>query len=475
MKRLASRLTPMTALLLLLFWTAAGTEAAAGADIEAASLQELAGEYVRLLAGGRYSEAAERHDDTMKQALPEGKLADVWRQVQAQAGPFRESIGTRMGKLQGYDVAYVTCRFEQANLDVKIVYNDRRQVAGLFFVPASSPAPPPPVERILPEDVVEEEIIIGREPWLLPGTLSLPRGGGPHPGLALVHGSGPQDRDETIGPNKPFRDLAWGLASRGVAVLRYEKRTLQHRDRLAAAGASMTVKEETVDDALSAALFLKERPGMDPKRIFVLGHSLGGMLVPRIAARSGDDVAGFIIMAGATRPLEESIIEQVSYISGLDGELSEAEKARLGQIEEAAGRIARLSAGEDLAGATAILGAPPAYWLDLKGYRPHEAALEIQQPLLILQGGRDYQVTEADLRRWQEALGTRPGVRFKLYEALNHLFMPGEGRATPEEYQLPGTVAEEVIDEIASWILRSHMTPLVRPLSSKVDSTGSGT
>jgi dienelactone hydrolase len=237
----------------------------------------------------------------------------------------------------------------------------------------------------------------------------------------------------------------------------------------------MTVKEETVDDALSAALFLKERPGMDPKRIFVLGHSLGGMLVPRIAARSGDDVAGFIIMAGATRPLEESIIEQVSYISGLDGELSEAEKARLGQIEEAAGRIARLSAGEDLAGATAILGAPPAYWLDLKGYRPHEAALEIQQPLLILQGGRDYQVTEADLRRWQEALGTRPGVRFKLYEALNHLFMPGEGRATPEEYQLPGTVAEEVIDEIASWILRSHMTPLVRPLSSKVDSTGSGT
>ncbi len=155
----------------------------------------------------------------------------------------------------------------------------------------------------------------------------MPVGQGLFPAVVLVHGSGPQDRDETIGPNKPFRDLAWGLATYGIAVLRYEKRTrvygqkLQQDKKLLT---SFTVYEETVDDAVSAVALLSQTPGIRPDRIFVLGHSQGGMTIPRVAQKD-KQAAGFIIMAGLTRPLEDAILKQNRYllsISGLSGEMN---------------------------------------------------------------------------------------------------------------------------------------------------------
>ncbi len=145
------------------------------------------------------------------------------------------------------------------------------------------------------------------------GHSSLPKGEGPFPAIVLVHGSGPNDRDETIGPCKPFRDLAQGLSSQGIAVLRYEKRTKAHPAALALLPGGITVKEETVDDAAAAVGLLAAHEKIDPKRIFVLGHSLGGSLLPRIAAVRGD-IAGLVSLAGSTRPLEDLLLEQVRYL-----------------------------------------------------------------------------------------------------------------------------------------------------------------
>ena len=137
--------------------------------------------------------------------------------------------------------------------------------------------------------------------------------------MILVHGSGPHDRDETIGPNKPFRDLAHGLASQGIAVLRYEKRTKEHPVRMAMSVNTITVKEETIDDAVAAFEALKSQEKIDPKRIFVLGHSLGGTLLPRIG-KAKDGIAGFISLAGSTRPMEDLVLEQTRYILSLERE-----------------------------------------------------------------------------------------------------------------------------------------------------------
>ena len=135
------------------------------------------------------------------------------------------------------------------------------------------------------------------------------RGRGPGPRLR------PQQWDETLGPNKPFQDLAWGLANRGIAVLRYDKRTKVHGGKMGG-NKNLTVREETIDDALLAVKLLRSRSDIDPKRIFILGHSLGGMLAPRIGAED-QSLAGLIILAGSTRPLPEVAREQLEYIASV--------------------------------------------------------------------------------------------------------------------------------------------------------------
>lgn len=271
----------------------------------------------------------------------------------------------------------------------------------------------------------------------------------------LVHGSGPNDRDESVGACKPFQDLAWGLASKGIAVLRYEKRTKAYGQKMAAMTEVLTVKEETIDDALEAVNLLRQTEGIDPQKIFVLGHSLGGMLVPRIGLRD-PEIAGFIIMAGPTRPLEDLMVEQTTYISWLDGSLSDQEKTNLEEIKKAVQKIKNLNKIEVNPAGDRILGARPGYWLDLHGYDPAEAAKALPRPLLILQGERDYQVRITDFERWKNALGARPDVEFKLYPLANHLFIEGKGPSHPNEYLKAGNVAEAVIDDIVCWITKKY-------------------
>jgi dienelactone hydrolase len=295
-------------------------------------------------------------------------------------------------------------------------------------------------------------VTIGKGDWQLPATLALPAGKARVAALVLVHGSGPNDRDESIGPQKPFRDLAEGLASRGVAVLRYEKRTRYAAAKLASIK-SFTVQDETVDDALAAVEFLRGRPEIDPARVFVLGHSLGGYLMPRIGERD-PKLAGLISLAGAARPLEDMIVEQNLYLASLQGNPPGAE-AQINKVKADAQRVKALKADAGTAGGQLILMAPPSYWLDLQGYDPVMQARTLKQPLLFLQGERDYQVTMTDFARWQNALKDRPNANFRSFPALNHLFQAGEGKSTPAEYTAkPGHVAADVIDEIAAWINR---------------------
>lgn len=410
-----------------------------------------------------YAAVVAQFDATMKSVFPLAKVQEARESLEPQMGAFRRQVGIRGERIEQnkvlYDIVYVTWEFEKQTIDLRIVYDQAGQVAGLFFQPAQTT---PAASYTAPAYVnaaafSEQEVTVGSGEWALPGTLTMPVGDGPFPGVVLVHGSGPNDRDETIGPNKPFRDLAEGLASRGVAVLRYEKRTRQHAARFTPdLLASLTVQEETVDDAVAAVTLLRQTEGIDAARIFVLGHSLGGYVLPRIALAdpvSGQGrIAGLISMAGATRPLEELTLEQVTYIAGLDGAVSADDQAAL---DELAAQVARVQ-DPGLSAATPAtdlpLGIPAGYWLDLRGYDPAETAKGLPQPMLILQGGRDYQVTTADFDGWRAALLSHPSATLKLYPDLNHLFMTGEGKSTPAEYEVAGHVAEEVIGDITGWI-----------------------
>jgi len=324
-------------------------------------------------------------------------------------------------------------------------------ISGLFFAPSQNGAQLYETPDYAdPDSFREQEATIGQGEWELPGTLTVPNGQGPFPAVVLVHGSGPNDRDETVGANKPFRDLAWGLATRGIAVLRYDKRTKVYSDRFAALENGFTVKEETIDDAVVAVSLLRKTGTVDPERIFVLGHSLGGMLAPRIA-QADPKIAGLIIMAGPTRPLEDLIVDQTQYILSLSGDVSAQEQRQVDAIQQEVEAIKALNPS-DVSNKESLLGAPPQYWLDLQGYDPAAVASTLPQPLLILQGERDYQVTMTDFQGWMSALSGRSNVQLKSYPSLNHLFMAGADKSTPDEYQTPSHVAAIVVDDLANWI-----------------------
>jgi len=298
---------------------------------------------VGLLSTGDFAGAVRGFDTTMTGALPAPALQSAWQSVQAQAGPFRRPVGVSEQRQAGFVVVLVTCEFERATLDVKVAYDRADKVAGLFFVPTgSTPSyePPPYADGTKFE---ERDVVVDAGGWPLPGTLTVPVGPGPFRAAVLVHGSGPNDRDETIGPNKPFKDLAWGLATRGLAVLRYDKRTLVHGQRVVQHAATFTVDDETVADAVAAVGLLRRTATIDGKRVFVVGHSLGGMLAPRIAQQV-PDLGGIVIMAGLTRKVEDTMLDQFEYIFRSDGTVTADEQQKLDEVRAAVAAIKALPA-----------------------------------------------------------------------------------------------------------------------------------
>jgi dienelactone hydrolase len=411
--------------------------------------ERLARDFVSLLAQQEFSKAEDKFDDTMKTAVPPDKLKTIWIDLLKTAGAFQKMEAARMEAIKQYQVVFVTCQFQKQRLDVKVVIDKTNRIAGLFFVPCQIAEYRLP-DYAKPSLFMDRQVTVGTGQWALPGTLSLPVGKGPFPAVILVHGSGPNDRDESIGANKPFRDLASGLASKGVAVLRYEKRTKQYAAKLAASLEGFTVKEETITDALEAVSLLRKTEGIDPNRVFVLGHSLGGMLVPRIGT-GNSDIAGFIIMAGAARPLEDLMLEQTLYQASLAGELSAEDKSKIEEVKRQVAAVKNLSSASPSKGL--LLYAPTSYWLDLQGYNPATVAKTLKQPMLILQGEQDCQVNlKDDFEKWQQALSDRKDVMLKSYPALNHLFMEVHGKSTGAEYEQAGHVAEVVVNDIATWI-----------------------
>ncbi len=407
---------------------------------------------VHQLAAGDFNGACQRFDQNMLQALPESKMMETWQQVIGQVGPFQVISNCQAVESRDYTVVTATCQFEKMALELRLTYNQSGQVAGLNFMPSAAPYHPP--AYVNSSAFHEVEVTIGSGEWALPGTLCLPDGSDRRvPGVVLVHGSGPQDRDETLGPNKPFRDLAWGLASQGIAVLRYEKRTKIHAAKYTPEIiARITSKDEVIDDALSAVQLLRQRPEVDPGQVYVLGHSLGATLAPRIGQQD-PAIAGLVIMAGLARPLEDTILDQYTHIYSLSGAMSDNQKAELEELKVKVARAKDPNLSDAVPATDLPLGIYPAYWLDLRGYHPPEVAKSLTMRIFVLQGGRDYQVTvTGDFPHWQKALSGKSSATLKLYPKLFHLFIAGEGPSTPQEYFVEGHVSEEVIQDVARWI-----------------------
>jgi len=428
------------------------TPAAEMAPIPADTATSLVREIVAELKTEDLTALQSHFDENLKVALPDDKLRGFWTGVRAKGGRLKSCAHPRISWVGDYTLAFANCTFEKQEAELKLTFRSDGRLAGLFIEAGGASRPDWIAPAyVTPGAFLERDVHVVSGPMSLPGTLSMPAGGGPFPGVVLVHGSGPQDRDETIGGFRPFRDLAEGLASRGIAVLRYDKRTRVHQKELAGTR-GLTIRQEVIDDALAALELLRATPGVDGSRVFLAGHSLGGTLAPRIGVLDGR-LAGAVLLAAPSRPMPEVVRDQARSL--LEPGATEAERLAAPAIQKEAAALADVYAGRPGPPSGTILGASVSYWLDLKSQRPLEAARSLGKPLLVLQGERDYQVSMADFAGWRKALGSRPGVVLKSYPALNHLFAAGEGRSTPAEYEKPGHVAAEVIEDIAAFVKKA--------------------
>ncbi len=303
-----------------------------------------------------------------------------------------------------------------------------------------------PAPSYADEDAFEEtEVVMGQAPWELGGTLTVPRGHGPFPAVVLVHGSGFADRDATVGATKGARDLAWGLASRGVATLRYDKRTLTHALAFARQP-DFTIDDELVDDALAAVELLRQTPRIDSARIYVLGVSLGGVAATRIARRD-PTIAGLILNSAPSGPFWKDLAERVQRRVEADDVVSASDERRL-RIARA--RVAAMEA--PAADSTALhMKVRPAYYLDLAGLRPEAVAHDLPIPMLILHGLNEDILSGEEIAGWVVNLHHRDDIVFRLYrEHIHGLF--DRRKVTGPDLRPEVHVGSEVINDIASWV-----------------------
>ncbi len=401
----------------------------------------LAGSFDELLTDFTYS-------DEMKAQFTKEAMNEITKQLVKAYGSYESTHGIKtLAKTDNYIVT-IGAKHVDKDLAYNVVFTYDGKIAGFNYQEISS------VEDFFDAEIqgaIEKEVTFGKDDFKIEGTLSIPsEGKGPFPVVVLVHGSGPNDRNESLYGNKPFKDIATGLISQGVAVLRYDKRTFTHLEKYndPKVVADFTIYDEVIDDAKYAVEFLKTYDGIDAKNIFVVGHSLGGNQAPRIA-EGNSDVAGIVVLAGNVTPLQQIIVKQYEYLLGLDGKIDEADQKQLDSIKKAADLISsdEMTLETDM---NTTMGLAPKYWMDIKDYNPVTVAATLNIPILVLQGARDYQVTESEFELWKSGLGDK--AEYKLYDDLNHLFMTGEGMSKPEEYTSAGNVSKNVIDDIANWV-----------------------
>lgn len=418
--------------------------------------QDRATQILQALDAGEFDDARQHFDQRMRPGLSRDALRSVWNALPGQVGARLQVAPVRGSATSSGQSAVIPMQHERAWLELQVQCDPQSRVSGLWIRPGKAPevaadsstlADSP--DYVRPERFVERELLLASAGLELPATLALPIGDGPHPAVVLVHGSGAHDRDSSIGQHKPLRDLAQGLASHGIASLRYDKRS--HVAAESFAGKAFTVQEEVVDDAVAAIAILRSTTGVDPDRVYIAGHSLGAMLAPRIAT-AAPQARGMILLAAPGRALIDIIPFQLRYLAELDGSITPEEHAQLDAADALHRRISALTPA-DAADHTPLLGAPAAYWLDLASYDPIASALALAKPTLLLQGEGDYQVTVAeDYQRWHGALADHDWFQGQLFAGIGHLYTPAGTPPSPQDYAQAGHVDGRVIKAIVEWI-----------------------
>jgi uncharacterized protein len=358
--------------------------------------------------------------------------------VEAMNDAYTLSIGA-------YQYVNVPVECSISNFNYQIAFDGNHNIVGFTY--GEYVRKEPAEDNKIPDGITESEYTFTSDGYVIPGTFTTPKEGNPVPVVILVQGFGPSDRDESIYENKPFRDIAWALAKEGIASYRYDKRSYLYAEQTAET-VTVTIEDEVIHDVIAATEMVKKLEAVDPSQIYILGHSLGGYAIPRIAEEL-TDVSGYIMVAAPAQHLKDYILSQYEFLANEDETITEEEQSQLKTLKN---QLKMLNNPEGIPENQIILGAFKDYWIDLAKYYPVKAAKKIKVPVLVLQGERDYQVTMKQFNIWKTNFKDSDNWIFRSYASLNHFMMSGTGGPSSKEYKVRSHVDDKVIQDIIQFI-----------------------
>lgn len=427
----------------------AKVKAAATSEItatkEVTDLKKVSEALAKDLMEGNLKTTVERFSPLLRLQLSEESLKLAMDQVVPGLGEFIDVYEISEETSNQYQTVHVTLKYEYSGFMISFTYDASGKLVGLWMNMALIDEEP--VET---KDYKEIKFTYGEGKYPLTGILTLPKGVKKPPVVILVPGSGNHGVNEVVGKNRPFRDIAWGLAEKGIATIRYNERLALYQELLQTE--KFTIQLDSLKDAGDAIQYALSNDKINKKKIFVAGHSLGGMMAPKLAS-DNKQVAGILILAGSPRKLEDICLDQITNAVKDSKELDAiSAKLYLEQAKKDVKEIKALKKGSD----NVLVGYPAHYWYSLNKIDIAGLAKKLKIPMFIAQGSEDWQVfADKDYKEWQKVLKGKKNVTFKLYDGLNHLFVKSNGKTDITEYNVPGYVDKKVINDMAKWIKKN--------------------
>ena len=374
-----------------------------------------------------------------------------WTELIGTYGKYMSSKPVNFEKSQYYTFIAYKINFEYLPYILNLSFNDKKEIIYISFMQAHKVYFAPDYANV--STFTEEKFTFHNKEYELNGLLSVPNLPGKLPLIVIIGESGPTDKDGSYDENKPYKDLAWGMATNGYVVFRYDKRSINYsimlmRDKMSYT--SFTCREDYLDDLYKAMDTLESFKYIDKDRVYVLGHGQGGMLLP-LVAKERREVKGIIMMGSNAKRTQEMMIDQYAYLSKVTpykkDEYDEQAKKALRSMDK---KLNPLTEHHHMP-----YDVQATYWIWLNKYKHLEMAKKQKTPMLILHGERDYQVNMENLKLWQNTLSKNPAATIKSYPKLNHLFYTGEVESTYSEYYLKSNIPDYVMKDIIEW-LKAH-------------------
>lgn len=411
------------------------------------SAQTVMHEVVNNLNKGNFYKVYRCFDERMKETIKKDQLEEVWKQLTANSGKYIAIDDIKIEDIDDGIKESGTLRFEGVAVKMLLSQNSKKKISGLYVTQLGYQLASYAKELSTGKKYIDFK----SDTLTLSGELVIPIDCNNCPVAVLVHGSGPNDKDETIGPNKVFYDLAMGLARNGVATFRYDKRFRIYPNLMTQ---QFDLYDETIDDAIAALTALQEDTSLSFGKYTMLGHSLGAYALPLIADSLDSKLDAAILFSANARRLEDLIEHQMNYLTNFDGEITDEEEEIIINNTARAQNIRDGNYTDSTSAEVLLAYWPGTFWKSIGSYDPVEMVKHNDSlPFLILQGEKDYQITMTDFAIWKDAVSTKPNVTMQSFPGLTHLFTPTDAeRGSPQDYFAPNNVSEEVINVIAEWL-----------------------